>query len=52
MRDKTWVEIVANNMCHVVSVIEKGKRSRIHLLKTMTIELRAIHALAMSDVLL
>ena len=45
VRERTWVAIVANNMCHVVRVMENGKRSRIHLLKTMTIELKIIQAL-------
>jgi hypothetical protein len=45
VRERTWVAIVANNMCHVVRVMENGKRSRIHLLKTITMELRTIHAL-------
>lgn len=45
VRERIWVAMVANSMCHVVSVMEKGKRSRIHLLKTITIELRTIQAL-------
>lgn len=45
VRDKIWVEIVAKNICHVVSVIENGNLSNIHLLKTITIELRPIQTL-------
>jgi hypothetical protein len=43
--DRIWVAMVANNMCHVVRVIEKGKRSRIHLLNTITRELKMIQVL-------
>ena len=36
---------MAKSICHVVSVIENGNLSRIHLLKTITTELNAIQAL-------
>lgn len=45
VRVKILVAIVAQSMCHVVSVIEKGNRSRIHLLKMITTEERTIHIL-------
>jgi hypothetical protein len=45
VRANTCVAMVAKNMCHVVSVMENGNLSRIHLLNTITIELNPIHAL-------
>ena len=45
VRARICVATVANNICHVVRVIEKGNLSRIHLLNIITIELKTIHSL-------